>query len=100
MNNDNLEKQRVKNALCYVPIVAFVLHFIEKDKSEDLQRNIYYGMIFFWTYFILNLIVNWFFISLVMLVYVWWSLAFWYKAYVWEDIRISFIDEQIKKHKK
>ena len=37
-NNANL-----KNALCYVPFVAFILFFLETNKSADLLKNIKYG---------------------------------------------------------
>jgi len=100
MNQSNIEKQRVKSALSYILVGAFVLYFIEKDKSEDLQRNIYYGMIFFLSYIIFAFILKSFFVTIATFAYLWWSIVFWYKAYVWEDIKISFIDDLIKKHKK
>jgi hypothetical protein len=42
MNNTENQNARVKNALCYIPVVAFVLFFIEENKTPDLDRNIKY----------------------------------------------------------
>lgn len=36
-NSDNL-----KNALCYIPFVAFVLIFVENNKTEELKKHIKY----------------------------------------------------------
>lgn len=36
-NSDNL-----KNALCYVPIVAIILFFTEEKKSDSLKKHIKY----------------------------------------------------------
>jgi len=48
-NNANL-----KNALCYVPFVAFVLFFVEENKTIDLLKNIKYGAGLFVLYILLN----------------------------------------------
>lgn len=98
MNNSENHNERVKNALCYIPIVAFVLFFIEENKTPDLDRNIKYGMIFFWVYFILTLIISWLFTGLLFLVYIWISIYFGYKAYNGEDIKVEFIDNLLEKN--
>lgn len=96
--DEKLANQNFKNAICYIPFVAFVLHFIEKNKTKEYQRNIYYGMIFFWLYFILNIVVSALFMWLLFFFYVWLSIVFWYKSYIKEDIKVKFIDDLLEKH--
>ena len=46
MENENLSNSdKLKNALCYVPLVWVVLFFTEENKSQLLMKNIKY-----WTY--------------------------------------------------
>lgn len=97
---NNIDNQKVKNAMCYIPFVAIVLYFIESKKTPELQRHINYGMIFFWAYFVLNILVSMFFMGLLFFFYIWLSIVFWYKAYIWEDVRVKFIDDFLEKHKK
>jgi hypothetical protein len=33
MGENQSSSQNVKNAMCYIPFVAFVLYFIEKEKT-------------------------------------------------------------------
>jgi len=88
------EKDNIKNLLCYVPLVAIVLFFIETDKSKELMKHIKYWVILFIAYIILKAFLSfvwlWWIISILYLLI---SLYLWYKAYNWEDIEIEYIDK-------
>jgi len=84
-NNANL-----KNALCYVPFVAFILFFLEANKTPDLLKNIKYGAGLFITYFVLNFIAGLFGLSTLMfVVYMIASIYLGYKAYIGETIELE-----------
>lgn len=34
--------QNTKNALCYIPLVAFILYFIEDKKTEEFSKHLRY----------------------------------------------------------
>lgn len=36
------ESDNLKNALCYIPLVALVLFFVEENKTDELRKNIKY----------------------------------------------------------
>ena len=95
-NNANL-----KNALCYVPFVAFILFFLEADKTADLLKNIKYGAGLFIAYFVLNFIAGLFGLStLIFVAYLIASIYLGYKAYVGDAIEIEWMDvleDKIKK---
>jgi len=89
--NDNQSSVNIKNknALCYIPLVAIFIHFTEEKKTKELEKHIKYWIILFIWYAILN-VVFW---MLSLIVYLWISWFLWYKAYSWEDVKISFIDD-------
>jgi len=95
-NNANL-----KNALCYVPFVAFILFFLETNKSADLLKNIKYGAWLFIAYFVVQFIAGLFHLSsLIFVVYLIASIYLGYKAYIGEAIEIEWMDvieDKIKK---
>ncbi len=95
-NNANL-----KNALCYVPFVAFILFFLESNKTADLLKNIKYWAGLFVAYFVINFIAGLLGLSaLVFVVYLIASIYLGYKAYVWDAIEIEgmdVIEDKIKK---
>lgn len=99
MENNTSNNKKLKNALCYVPIVAIILQFIEQNKDEDLERHIRYGIILFVAYIILMILISFFFKGIIVLAYMWISIYLWYKAYIWEDVKISFIDDFFKSKK-
>jgi hypothetical protein len=35
----------LKHALCYIPLVAIVLFFVEEKKTDELRKHIKYGVI-------------------------------------------------------
>lgn len=74
---------QIKHALCYIPGAAFVLFFIETDKSKQLLQHIKYGAGLFILYLILNLFLSIFHLAGVLSVmYIMVSGFLAYKAYV------------------
>lgn len=92
--------QNIKNALCYVPLVAFAFYFTEDKKTAEFKRHTIYWMILFWVFLILELVLASFLKGIVLLVYIWVSAFLWYKAYIWEDVKIKEVDEFIEKKSK
>ena len=99
MANNESNSDNIKNALCYIPIVAIILYFIEWKKSDKLIKHIRYWIVFFIAYLILTIFLSWLLSWIIYLLYTWCSIVFWYKAYIWEDISISFIDDFFKSKK-
>ena len=98
MTDKETSPQNVKNALAYIPIVPFVLYFIEPKKTKDFERHIRYWMILFSTFFVLSLIMRNFFLWFLVLAYTIITIYLWYKAYLWEDVRIKFLDDMFEKY--
>lgn len=88
---------KMKNALCFIPFVAFVFYFTESAKNERMRKNIRYAMIFLITYVLLSLVLRFVFIWILLLVYLWFSAFLWYKSSKGEDIDIEFIDNLFEK---
>ncbi len=86
--NDN-----VKNALCYIPLVAIVLFFVEQKKSKELVKHINYWIILFFAYLIINYFLHFLFGWIIFLVYVLISAYLWYKAYNGEEVQVEYIDK-------
>ena len=84
--------QKNKNALCYIPLVAFFIHFTETKKTPELKKHIRYWIILFIAYSLLSFVLWWLLGWLLFIIYLWISWFLWYKAYNWEDINISIID--------
>jgi len=92
-DNKKMVNIRIKNALCYVPLAAFFIHFTDVSKSNELKKHIKYWIVLFLWYAILNVVLWVFLWKLLFIIYLWFSLYLWYKAYNWEDIYLSFIDD-------
>lgn len=85
------KSDRVKNAMCFVPFFAIVIHFVEKDKTERIKKNIVYAivlLVFFTILPILPLLSFWF----TWLMYLFTSGFLVYKSYIWEDVDFEFLD--------
>lgn len=95
MTDNNTVNARNKNALCYIPLAAFFIHFTETKKTNELKKHIRYGIILFIAYSLLSFVISWLFWGLLFVLYIWFSWYLWYKAYNWEDVNLSFIDEFI-----
>ena len=84
---------RTKNALCYIPLAAFFIHFTETKKTPELRKHIKYWIILFIGYSLLSFLLSWLVWWILFIIYIWLSWVLWYRAYNWEDVDISFIDD-------
>jgi uncharacterized membrane protein len=92
MENSN-QNQSTKNALCYIPFLAFVFLFTEQNKSDEFRKNMKYWIVIFIIYIVLQTIFwNWFG-GILALLYILISIFLGYKAYNGEKIEIEQIDE-------
>ena len=74
------KNERIKNTMCFVPFFSIVIYFLEKDKSERMNKNIIYSII-------------------LLVFFILFSVYFGYKAYIWEDIDVKFLDDLFIKKK-
>lgn len=81
---------RVKNMLCFIPFFWIVMYAFEKEKTERINKNIVYG-IFLFVCFLILWFISWFWLSFFL--YIFSSAFLWYKAYIWEDIDLEFLDK-------
>lgn len=98
---DELKKSdsdNLKNALCYIPFVAFVLIFVETNKTDELKKHIKYWAFLFWGYIIWQFILSIIWLGgILFLFYMILSGFLFYKAYQWEDVNLEHIDNFEKK---
>lgn len=99
MDENKQTNENLKYALCYVPVVAIILHFVEKNKTPILEKHIRYGMVLFIAYVVLTILISWLFTWLLFFAYIWLSIFLWYKTYSWEFVEIKFIDDIFDKNK-
>lgn len=99
MDENKQTNENVKYTLCYVPVVAIILYFIEKNKTPILEKHIRYGMVLFITYVILTILISWLFTWLLFFAYIWLSIFLGYKTYSGEDVQIKIIDDIFDKNK-
>lgn len=94
---------KFKNALCYIPLVAFILFFTENNKSAEFLKHVKYGVILFVTYAVLYIILGfaflWSFRGILGLLYIGISGYLFYKAYKGQEIKLEYIDTAEKKVK-
>lgn len=100
--NETSQKDNFKNAICYIPLLAIVLYFIDEIKTEAYKKNIKYWIYFFALYVVFSLLIKlflfyWSILVIFFIVYLFISAYFWFKAYKWSEINIYFIDELDKK---
>jgi len=98
MVNDNISNtDKLKSAICYIPLVWIVIYFIEKDKSAYLMKHIKYSSFLLITLVLIRLVFIALYISyfggLFILVYIALSIYLWLKAYNWEWVEIEVIDK-------
>jgi hypothetical protein len=96
MTNDRAGSDKLKSALCYIPLAWLVIFFIEKDKSPYLIKHIKYWTVILIIFIIIRItmfavMLN-FLAPLLWLWYIGISVFLWYKAYNWEWIELEFID--------
>lgn len=90
---DKNQNENTKNALCYIPIVAFVLLFVENNKSAALKKHIKYAIFLFFGHMIIQFILWAWFGSIFAFVYLCISIFLAYKAYNGEEVQLDQIDE-------
>jgi len=94
------QNENIKYALCYIPLVAIIILFIEDKKNEKLKKHIRYWIILFLIYFLLTTLVSilFFWLSfifnwLITITYFIVSWILWYKAYSWESTEVNILDD-------
>ncbi len=100
--NETSPKDNFKNAICYIPLLAIVLYFIEDIKTDIYKKNIRYWIYFFALYVVSSVIIKfflfyWSILVIFFVVYLFISSYFWFRAYKWDEINLYFIDELDKK---
>lgn len=100
--SEKLQKDNFKNAICYIPLLAIILYFIDEIKSEDYKKNIKYWIYLFALYVFSSIIIKfflyyWAILFILFLVYIIMSAYYWFKAFKWNDVNIYIIDELDKK---
>ena len=104
MENDNLSNSdKLKNSLCYVPLVWIVLFFTEEHKWKILMKHIKYWTFLFLVFVLVQFLFVWVFRlpfgAILFLIYAWITGFLWWKAYNWEDINLEYVDDFEKKIK-
>lgn len=92
------KKDNIKNAFCYIPFVAIILYFIEKNKTLEFTKHMNYWIILFVSFVLINFILNLFYFLgflwyLLTLFYVIISAYFVFKAWNWYEIRVEILDK-------
>lgn len=91
-----INKDNLKYGLSYIPLVAFVFLFMEKDISKEFRKHINYWMILFLIYIVWSLILNvlflYIFLPLFFIIYIWVSIYLWWKAYNWDNVQVDILD--------
>ena len=102
-NNTASNSDKLKHALCYVPLVGVILFFTEQNKSSQLMKHIKYGTFLFVAFVFIRFIIVWILMLditwLLFLIYAWIAGFLWWKSYNWENVDIEYIDEFEKKVK-
>jgi len=90
------KKDNLKYAIAYIPLVAFFLYFTEKNISKEYSKHLRYGMILFWMYVLISMVLKvlwmWWIVPMAFTVYlvVSWILAF--KAFNWDSVDVEILD--------
>lgn len=100
--SEKLQKDNFKNAICYIPLLAILLYFIDEIKSDEYKKNIKYWIYLFVLYVFSSIIIKFFLyysaiLFILFIVYIIMSSYYWFKAFKWNDINIYIIDELDKK---
>ncbi len=87
------KNELLKHAISYIPLVAIVLYFVEKDKSPELMKHIKYGVILFVAYILLSVLLTPLLSGIIAFVYLVAIAFLGYKAYTGEAVELDFIDK-------
>jgi len=106
-----IKKDNLKNSLCYIPFAAIVLSFTEEEKSEELKKHIKHWITLLVIYILVSMLFRWLFWWMFHLYFFFWignivtliyfivSGILWYKAYMWEDVKVDILDDMEEKFK-
>lgn len=95
VNNNISNSDRLKSGICYLPLGGAFFHFTEKNKSAYLVKHIKYWTFLFIAFLLVRIVFIWLYLPIgwiLLLVYLWWAIYLWLKAYHWENIDIEAID--------
>ncbi|MCD5385360.1 hypothetical protein LRZ95_01690 [Candidatus Gracilibacteria bacterium] len=96
-------KENFKNAICYIPLVAFFLYFTEKKTTEEFKKHIKYGMMLFIIYVITTTVLSVLWMGwlngLVVLAYIGISIFLGFKAYNGEKVDVKILNDISDKFK-
>lgn len=103
MENNNVSNtDRLKSALCYIPLWWAIMYFVEVKKSVYLMKHIKYWSFLFIGFIILRVVFSSLFLPLgwlLFIIYLLLAVYFWMKAYNWEDFNIEVIDNMYPDNK-
>lgn len=101
--NTNQEEQKTKSekfkyTICYIPLVAIILFFIEDDKNPEFRKHIKYGSFLFIAYillvFLFNLVLPFLNLGWILfLIYIIICIYLGYKAYSGEKVELEYFDK-------
>jgi len=90
-------KNNFKYAICYIPLIAIFLFFIEKNANDEYKKHIKYWVMLFVLYVVTTTILNvlwlWWLNWFVVLAYIIISLYLWYKTYNWEKVDVEILND-------
>ena len=87
------KNELLKHGISYIPLVAIVLYFVEKDKSPELMKHIKYGIILFVAYILLSVLLTPLLSGIIAFIYICAVVFLFYKAYTGEAVELDFIDK-------
>jgi len=81
------QNNNIKYALCYVPLLAIIINFIETKKDDKLRKHIKIALILFGIYIVLFFLF-WIFSFGWLITFIYFIISFylWYRIYSWEEI--------------
>ncbi|MDD2871941.1 MAG: hypothetical protein PHS49_08200 [Candidatus Gracilibacteria bacterium] len=95
VNNNVSNSDRMKSALCYVPLGGAIIHFMEKNKSVYLVKHIKYGTFLFVAYLLIRIVLLGLYLpigGILLIAYLGLAIYLGMKAYNGENIDIEAID--------
>ncbi len=96
MDKEKNEWQNAKNAMAFIPLLAFVFYVIDKDRTDRFNKNLKYSLALLIAYIVFSIffgIFVHFTVWLFFILYIWLSFYFWFRAYNWEDIDIEVLND-------
>jgi len=94
LNISFLQKQNIVHALAYFPffVGAISMYALAKTNKEALMHHVKYSLILSVFAVILLLLLNWYFQNIAVILYIWLSVYFAFKAFKGQAIEVEFLD--------